>query len=491
MRIAPLLTFCIILVRPVIGGTTPVYEANHGQFPPEVRYVSRGAPVGVAVTGDGLIFKARGDEFRVRFEHGRPLRCGMGSPVAGTSNYLATVPAIVNVPQYASLSCPEIYQGVDWLLHGNGALLEQDWTIAPNGDVSAIDIRVENALSVNLTPVAEIRMESGTFSMTWKKPVAYQEAGGKREYVPVSYAVSGTHIRLKAGAYDRSRPLIIDPVLDFVNVVAGNGDDQGCALPEPASGPSSAAYQVFVRKLSPDGSKLIYSTYLGRGNFTQRAIGMRVDAGGNVYLAANLCTSALPVAGTPIDSRGSVAVYKLAPAGDRLIYATRVLPNMGYQDPVALTIGAAGEAYVAAGIFNIAVSKIDPSGQKQLFLYSARLGVSSGGIGGAAAGADGSVYLVGTFFGSGLATTPGSWKSAPGDSADYSAFLIRLKPDGSAPVFTTYIPGEFKSSFDVAVDGAGNAYVAGAASGEAQFSGLTPTSLGTSTALKSSGIIVK
>ena len=348
---------------------------------------------------------------------------------------------------------------------------------------------MENARAISLTPEGEVLIESTAFHVKWKKPVAYQETATGRSYIPINYALDGTHITLRTGDFDRTRPLIIDPVLDFVYVVAGNGEDQGCAIGVDAAGAvyiagltgssdfqttpgavlssgSSTGQQVFVKKLSPDGSRVIYSSYLGSGQSTSHSIGMRVDATGNVYLATNVFREPLPVAGAPIATNGSVAVYKLAPTGDRLVYATRVLPDFSYAEPVALAIDAAGNAYIAAGSVNIAVSKIDPSGKNQLFLYKAPASGYFGGIGNIAVGTDSSVYIAGTTASTGLVTTPGAWKSTITNSQNNHGYLLRLKQDGSGPIFSTYIGGDFVDNvYDVAVDNSGAVYVAGQTSG--------------------------
>ena len=66
---------------------------------------------------------------------------------------------------------------------------------------------------------------------------------------------------------------------------------------------------------------------------------MRVDTAGN---ATGAFSAPLPGSGTPTDPSGAVTVFKLASAGDRLIYATRMIPNLNYSQPVALAIDAAG-----------------------------------------------------------------------------------------------------------------------------------------------------
>ena len=113
----------------------------------------------VALAGDGLTFQSGDEHFRVRFNHANALQCMPASSVTSRSNYLAIQPKISNVPQYSAISCPEIYPGIDWLLHTQGNSLEYDWTIAPHHDPSSINISVENARAISLTPEGEVLIE--------------------------------------------------------------------------------------------------------------------------------------------------------------------------------------------------------------------------------------------------------------------------------------------------------------------------------------------
>jgi uncharacterized protein (TIGR03437 family) len=497
----------------------PAFEPNRGQFSPDLTFVSRSGPVSVAVSRNGLLFRRRDAALRVRFSHAVRTHCAPASPAVATTNYLAADPPVAGVPVYTAISCRDLYPGIDWNLHGNSGQLEHDWMLAPHADLSAIDLRIEGPRRIHLTADGELRLESFAFTVTWKKPVAWQEVDGRRRAVPISYSLDRTRLTLRAGAYDRTRPLVVDPVLDFVYVLGGNADDRGFAVgvdgagfvyiagftqstdfqttpgapvPSPTPNSGSGNPQVYVRKLSPDGSKLLYSTYLGIGTLSSHPIGMRVDSAGNVYLAADSFNVSLPTAGTPIDPAGTVSVFKIAPTGDRLVYATRVIPAQSYGEPVALAIDLAGNAYVASGSFSISVSKIDPAGQKQLYLFTSKASGYFGGVGGIAVASDGSAYIAGNTASGGLVTTPGAWRATTGNTQNNHGYLIRLKPDGSGPLFSTYVGGDFLDEvFDVNLDSSGAPVVVGDTFRDPRFAGLQGTPLGLSAASANNAFVVK
>ena len=130
-------------------------------------------------------------------------------------------------------------------------------------------------------------------------PVAYQERDGRREPVAARYRLAGRNeVRYEIGAYDRSRPLVIDPILKYATYLGGSAYDFGAGIAVDAAGnayvaaytPSTdfptkdpiqsyggGAFDVVVSKLNPAGSALVYSTFIGGENI-DLVRGIAVDA---------------------------------------------------------------------------------------------------------------------------------------------------------------------------------------------------------------------
>lgn len=134
----------------------------------------------------------------------------------------------------------------------------------------------------------------------------YQEDNDERREIPGSFAIEAhDEIHFNIGAYDRSKPLIIDPALTFSTSFGGDGNDQanGIAVDSagntyiaglttstnfPLVGPEQSTkgstQEAFVAKMNAAGTALIYSTYLG-GNADDNATSLAIDSTGNAYIA--------------------------------------------------------------------------------------------------------------------------------------------------------------------------------------------------------------
>jgi hypothetical protein len=174
---------------------------------------------------------------------------------------------------------------------------------------------------------------------------------------------------------------------------------------------------VFVTKLNPLGTALLYSTYLG-GASTDRGLGIAVDAAGSAYVTGFTFSTNFPT--TP-------GAFQTANAGAPDTFVTKLKPT-----------GAA-------------------------LVYSTYLGGSSDDLGqGVAVDAAGSAYVTGHTVSTNYPTTVGAFQTA--NAGLFDAFVTRLNLVGNALVYSTYLGGDnVELGFGIAVDAMPNpnAYVTG------------------------------
>jgi len=272
----------------------------------------------------------------------------------------------------------------------------------------------------------------------------------------------------------------------------------------PEVAPKYVGGYAFVAKLSPDGSSLVYGTYLG-GTYQIEVIsgiercagptnignGIAIDASGSAYITGY--TNALDFPLTfPLANPGySMFVTKLDPSGSSVLYSTRLQSSVNVTMSTAIAVGADGSAYLTGrtrdaafpvtpgafqmmchGCYNGVINqgydafvwKLDPYGISSFATYLGGSGDNSGAA--IAVDAAGQASVAGYTQAADFPTTPGAVRTAPG--ADHGVqggadvFVTKLSADGSTAIFSTYLNGDRPDTpGGVAVDAAGNTYVTG------------------------------
>ncbi len=239
---------------------------------------------------------------------------------------------------------------------------------------------------------------------------------------------------------------------------------------------------AFVVKVNPAGTALEYATYLG-GNGDDAGLAVTVDNTGNAYVAGATHSPNFPVANAFQNSRKSdvdAFVVKLNPAGNALIYST-YFGGSSDDSAAAIAVDSSGAVYIAGitgsvdlpavqsnaaqskpgsadGLgFDAFAAKLSPAGNT--VLYSTFLGGSGTEMAqGIAVDANGAAYVVGETGSSDYPVTNRLWLAGAGSDS----FLTKLNSSGTAMEFSTYLGGQsLDSAAAVALDTAGNVYVAG------------------------------
>ncbi len=97
------------------------------------------------------------------------------------------------------------------------------------------------------------------------------------------------------------------------------------------------AFEQFVTRLSADGSKLVYSTFLTGSNGSENSA-LAVDSAGNTYVTGGTASQDYPFTATSTADRADLFLSKLDPTGSNLLWSVRqggnVLALDGAGNPV-------------------------------------------------------------------------------------------------------------------------------------------------------------
>ncbi len=531
------------------------FEPDLGQTDPLVKFLSRGPGYTLFLTQREAVLSLRRTSPQSKVEGRDPLatrhtplatslvrlslaganpapRVTGEEPQPGKSNYfLGRDPAKwrTNVPHFGRVRYEDVYPGTSLAYYGNGQQLEYDFVLAPGADPKAIALEIETGnsklenrnskIAIDARGDLVIKLDGG--EIRFRKPVVYQpkltvdsqqltaESFGNSRFkiqdpTPIEgrYVLSaGNRVRFEIGKYDRTRTLVIDPVLSYSTYLGGTALDAGYAIAVDSSGDAYVAgstystdfptqgpeqstlagiADAFVTKLSPDGATLLYSTFVG-GSGTDRANALALDSSGDVYVTGSTDSLDFPtttgVLKTTAPGNTDAFVFKLDPTGAKLTYST-YLGGSGADVGEGIAIDSSGDAFVAGSTQSTdfptaaAFQGTSPGGTKGFvselnptaasLVYSTYLGGTGTDFATSiAVDGTGSAYVAGLTTSTDFPVTAGAFETtAPGGGGD--AFVAKFKPDGSGLVYATYLGGSGLDRADaLAIDSTGAAYVTG------------------------------
>jgi hypothetical protein len=484
-------------LRPNLGRIPAAFEPNRGQAGADGSFVARGHGFLLSINPGGAQIKLRNGRGSARIDcrllgGNASARLQALDRLPGISSYFrGNDPAkwITGIPNFAKVRAAAVYPGIDLIYYGNQSQLEYDFVLAPGADPASIRLRFDGVASLRIDAGGNLVLSTPAGEITQEKPVVYQTIGGERKPVAGRFVIDGRNaISFALANYDRSQPVVIDPVLIYSSFLGGGDVDEGHASAADANGnmyvtgrtlstPAGDA-DVIIRKISFDGSAFLYNADLG-GSDNDVGNGIAVTPGGSAYVGGRTRSLDFPVANAFQSSNFGINngfVLRLDRTGQNLIFSTYVggsADDRGY----AVALDSQGSVYLAG-----AASSSDfptSTGAFQRFLrggldcFVVKFDSQGNGIWGTLVGGGSDDQAFGIAVdGGGNAYITGSTNSDSYPQANASfqhsrhggldAFITEITADGSALVYSTFAGGgndDFGNG--IAVDPSGNAFVVG------------------------------
>ncbi|HEV8437728.1 MAG TPA: SBBP repeat-containing protein [Methylomirabilota bacterium] len=519
-------------VETLLGRLPLYFIENRGQEDPRVAYYVPGRNITTYFTADGVTFAftsptprralARTGAFasepvtrerwalkldfvgaRPVMPQGQELTPAVFSYFKGPESQWRT-----GLRTYAGLIYPDLWPGIDLVYGGSARRLKYTFLVRPGADPGQIKLAYRGASAVVLDRGRlEVSTPVGGFSED--RPYVYQEVDGRRIEIPSRYALAGQHsYGFDIGAYDRSRPLVLDPsYLVYAGYIGGSGAENANAIAVDSAGnayvagatdstvPSFPAQvgpdltqggdlDAFVAKVRADGTGLVYAGYIG-GSASDEARGIAVDSAGNAYVAGitSSTQASFPVTVGPevvyTGGPSDAFVAKVRADGTGLVYAGYI---GGAGEDAAFAIAVVGSsAYVAGrtnsnessfpvtngpsvvhrGGFDAFVAKVKTDGTG--LVYAGYIGGAGDDAAiGIAVNSAGNAFVAGS-----TASNQSSFPATVGPDLTYNGgisdgFVAKVKGDGTGLLYAGYIGGGGQDiARAIAVDSAGSAYVTG------------------------------
>ncbi|MFM7639258.1 MAG: PKD domain-containing protein [Bacteroidota bacterium] len=254
-----------------------------------------------------------------------------------------------------------LYPGIDIAIYFQQQSLEFDWIIQPGANPKLIGLQVDDQTQLSLLKnTLNLQTSVGNFQIN--PPKAFQRHALKNKAKPVNcaYAVSSNTIKLNVGKYDPATPLIIDPILVFSTYSGSQGDNFGFTATYDTSGclyaggivdaysrkypvtvgafqttyggggvgapPVQLPCDISISKYSPDGSKLLFATYMG-GDDDEYPHSLCVDPFNNLLIFGTTLSFNFPVhpdSAAFLNHQGDYDIFvnKLSSDGSKLLGGT-------------------------------------------------------------------------------------------------------------------------------------------------------------------------
>src|SRR4051794_24070370 len=225
------------------------------------------------------------------------------------------------IPTFGRVRYAGIYPGIDAVFHGDARRLEYDFVVSSGADPRSIGLDLTGAKSLELSRQGDLLIHTGQGVLRQQRPVAYQQVGGRREPVRAGFRVTGHRITFRLGDYDRSKPLVVDPILSYSSYLGGGEGDFGYSIARGADGaiyiagstisdnfPSASRpvnrvdEDAMVTKLSADGHTILWANLYGGvthistfSSPVDTADDIAVDGFGNVFVSGLTRSTDFPV----------------------------------------------------------------------------------------------------------------------------------------------------------------------------------------------------
>jgi hypothetical protein len=405
---------------------------------------------------------------------------GDGKLTGETNYFMGNGPAKwrTHVAHFSRAVAKGVLPGVDVVAYGNWRALEYDLRVAPGVDARSLRLRISGADEKKLDAEGDLLILAGGREIRMKKPAMYEEMTNERSrndgspnpklqrrpvaggYTIEADGTVGFRIATQdvtarwdpAGLSSRGSQsldgpgtLVIDPSLSvsYSTFLGGAGDDSATSVAVDSSGKvyvsgtttSAATFSETSTKLGPGGgdsdyfiakidptqsglNSLVYLTFIG-GSGDEAGGFLAVDSKGNAAIAGTTTSSDFPVTDGSMRTAGTndATVTEVNAAGSQLVFST-------------LFGGSGAEA--------------------------------TQGPGGIAMDSSGNVFVAMDTNSTDLTTTAGAFQTAYGGGTS-DGFLAILEPATTPTlIYSTYLGLNAQASVaGVAVDSAGNAFLAG------------------------------
>lgn len=404
-----------------------------------------------------------------------------------------------HVKMHSEVSYTDLYKGIDFAMYSIGSTLKYDFIVAPKAKTNQIKLRYEGAERIFLKN-GNLHIVTSVNTLIEQAPYAFQYKNGQEVAVPCRFKIRGKTVSFDfPKGYDKNEQLIIDPTLVFATYSGSTADNWGFTATFDdtghfyaggaafdfgypttlgafqtgfGGGAGSLGTDIAISKFSPNGSSLVYSTYIG-GTRNEVPHSLIVNPQGNLVIYGTTESNNYPTTSGVFDPFFN--------GGTSLI-----ISNIDYTNgsDIVVTILNGDGTDLAASTF------IGGSGNDGLNVATGlRYNYGDEARGEVIVDEAGNVYVASITRSSNFPITAGAAQVVNG-GGETDACVFKLSPDLSGLFFSTYLGGSnADAAYSLKIANNGSIYVCG---GTRSFNfPVTSGALNTSQSGNTDGYIVQ
>lgn len=488
---------------PLVSQHADRFVENLGQWPEAVRFALQKRDSMTWFDDSGWTHvKGCGEQamaLRMSFVNKKPAAATGEEKLGGRHNWLVGQDPkqwVQGAGAYRHVRYRSAFEGVDVVVRKGRdpkASFEYDLLLESGADIEGIVMRCEGHRGLRVATDGALIIDTPLGTLRQAPPVTWAVGpDGEKQMQDCRFVrIDEDHFGFEVPGWDGLCALVIDPGMIWSTFLGGGGlggimdveTDKTGRITVTGNTRSSdfpttlgafdrkfnaAAYRtnIFVSQFTPDGKKLIFSTYLG-GSTGERAYDLHVASSGIITVAGQTFSSDYPTTKgvyQPKFGGGSDAfITKLDPTGSKLIWSTyfggggaksleecRAL-DVDAQGNVVIAGDARGSMPTTPGAFqktqgsgfsvNPFVAKFGSAGKKLIF--STFCGGTNFGLAKTVAiDSKGNVLIAGHSGSKDYPVTKGAYQVKPASTGfTFDAFLTKLDSTGSKLVWSTWIGG--------------------------------------------------
>lgn len=265
-----------------------------------------------------------------------------------------------HVKAYHLIEYTNLYKNIDFHLYSQGNFLKYDVILNPNSIINDVQLNYEGVDNLKITKSGNLIIKTSVGDIVEQKPYAYQEINHIKIEVPCEFVLINNTISFKlTGSYNKSLPLIIDPVLVFSSFSGSNANNFGMTATYGYDGslfsggtafsvgypttlgafdpsfngtPAGGITDGVITRYDSTGTNLIYSTYIG-GVQTETVHSLIANTNNELFLYGATSSFDFPVLNNSYDTSfaGGTSVYYSSTGSNFIngtdIYISKLSPD--------------------------------------------------------------------------------------------------------------------------------------------------------------------